>query len=332
MLESQTDESGHPMPHGHRGDQADHDDQAIPWIEPREAPPLRVDWAPLAHLVTHLGGVPMALWAQALPGGPVLLGACGLPADQQAGALALCTHIAADTALNGCLLDADVHPVSEPHTLAGLQPHIRFCLVLPVPSSSETNPTWLALLDTTPRSPEALADRLPGLQAMAAHAGHLQDLARQQQRSAHLTQGREERLGKALHESESRLNLRLLQRTRRAVGVDVGAVTRRSGRVRSIIDVGLDPRLSAAAIRGRGSTTNSGCTIRQQGRFNIGLERLHLALHLECHFRAASGLVHSFLRAGDARHGVGDLPVVVNAGRGVGRVGRRLVSLEYGIR
>lgn len=207
MLESQTDESGHPMPHGHRGDQADHDDQAIPWIEPREAPPLRVDWAPLAHLVTHLGGVPMALWAQALPGGPVLLGACGLPADQQAGALALCTHIAADTALNGCLLDADVHPVSEPHTLAGLQPHIRFCLVLPVPSSSETNPTWLALLDTTPRSPEALADRLPGLQAMAAHAGHLQDLARQQQRSAHLTQGREERLGKALHESESRLNL-----------------------------------------------------------------------------------------------------------------------------
>ena len=85
--------------------------------------------------------------------------------------------------------------------------HVRFCLVLPVPSSGKQSRAWLALLDAAPRSPSDLASILPGLQALAIHAGHLQDLFRQQQQSVHLTQGREERLGKALHESESRLNL-----------------------------------------------------------------------------------------------------------------------------
>jgi len=192
------------MPHGQR---AEPSDQAAPLIELMYAAPPGMDWAQLAQLGTHLAQVPVALWFQALPGGPLVLGSCGLPANQQAAALALCTRIAADTALKGFLPDALAHPTWAAHPLVGTQPHIRCCLVLPLPSSGETNPTWLALLDTAPRNPETLAACLPGLQALAAHAGHLQDLARQQQRSANLTQGREERLGKALHESESRLNL-----------------------------------------------------------------------------------------------------------------------------
>jgi diguanylate cyclase (GGDEF)-like protein/PAS domain S-box-containing protein len=244
MLEPHTDESGCPMPHGYR---AEDFDEAAPLTDALQAAQPSMDWAQLAQLATHLGQVPSALWVQALPSGPVALGACGLPPDQQAAALALCTHVAADTALKGCLLDAAAHPAWAVHPLVRSQPHARFCLVLPLPCSSAPHTTWLALLDSAPRSPEALAARLPGLQALLNHAGQLFDLSREQQRSAHLTQGREERLGKALHESESRLNL-----TEQTAGVGSWSVNIASGQIQHSDEyasiLGLEPGESVGTL------------------------------------------------------------------------------------
>ncbi|MBT9552140.1 MAG: EAL domain-containing protein [Hydrogenophaga sp.] len=154
------------------------------------------------------------------------MGASGLPPARQAAAVALCAKVAGDTALKGCLLDAASHPAWAAHPLLSSLPHVRFCLVLPLPSSGEPHSTWLALLDAAPRSPGELAAVLPGLQALVTHAGHLQERVRLQQRSAHLTQGREDRLDKALHESESRLNL-----TEHTAGVGSWSVNISTGQI-----------------------------------------------------------------------------------------------------
>ena len=204
MLERLTDESGRHMQHGHH---AEHPHDAAALTQFAQAVPPSLEWAQLTQLATALAQVSAAFLVQELPDGPVVMNACGVSADQQAAAVALCAEVAADAVLNGCLLDASANPAWAAHPLVRSLSHVRFCLVLPVPSSGKQNRAWLALLDAAPRSPNDLASILPGLQALAIHAGHLQDLFRQQQQSVHLTQGREERLGKALHESESRLNL-----------------------------------------------------------------------------------------------------------------------------
>ena len=244
MLEPHTDESGCLMPHGYR---AENFDETAPLTDSLQAAQPSMDWAQLAQLATHLGQVPSALWVQALASGPVVLGACGLPLDQQAAALALCTHVATDTALKGCLLDAAAHPAWAVHPLVRSQPPARFCLVLPLPCSSAPHPTWLALLDPAPRSLEALAKGLPGLQALVNHAAQLFDIARQQQRSAHLTQGREERLDKALNESESRLNL-----TEHTAGVGSWSFNIASGQIQHSDEyasiLGLEPGESVGTL------------------------------------------------------------------------------------
>lgn len=206
----------------HDGQRAELSGEAAPSTERPVAPPHALDWTQLTQLAIHMTQMSAALLMQVLPDGQVVLGVSGLSADQQAVAVALCAKVAADKALHGRLLNAEEHPVSEAHRLASL----RFCLVLPLPSSGRQNTTWLALLDAAPRSPVEVAGFLPGLQALTTHAGHLQDLAFQQQRSAHLTQGREESLGKALHESESRLNL-----TEHTAGVGTWSVNTTSGQV-----------------------------------------------------------------------------------------------------
>ena len=204
MLEALTDESGRQMQHRHRADQLE---ESAPSAEFAHAVPPRLEWAQLTRLATHLAQVSAAVLVQELPGGPLVLDASGLPASQQTAAVALCAKVVADMALKGCLLDAAEHPKWGGPLTSGSPPHFRFCLVLPLTSGGERHPAWLGLLDPAPRSPSQLEALLPGLHALATHAGHLLDLVRQQQRSAHLTQGREERLGKALNESESRLNL-----------------------------------------------------------------------------------------------------------------------------
>ncbi|WP_082876913.1 sensor domain-containing protein [Hydrogenophaga crassostreae] len=205
----------------HHGQRADISGEATPSVKDPVVPPS-MDWTQLTQLAVHLARMSAALLVQVGPGGPVVLGVSGLPADQQAGAAALCARVAADKALHGRLLDtADGH-VWAAQPLANL----RHCLVLPLPPSGHQGTTWLALLDPMPRSPSELEGFLPGVQALIDHAGHLQDLALQQQRSAHLTQGREESLGKALHESESRLNL-----TEHTAGVGTWSVNTTSGQV-----------------------------------------------------------------------------------------------------
>ena len=191
------------MQPGHR---AIHSDEAVISSDLALAASPGLQWTQLTRLATHLAKVSAALLIELRPDGPLTMGACGLSADQQAAAMALCAKVVADSGLNGHLPDAAKHPVFRLDPLvSALQ--VRFCLVLPLASGDERNSSWLALLDAVPRSAEELAAFQPGLQALTAHAGQLQDLFRQHQRSAHLTQGREESLGKALHESESRLNL-----------------------------------------------------------------------------------------------------------------------------
>jgi diguanylate cyclase (GGDEF)-like protein/PAS domain S-box-containing protein len=223
MLEALTDESGRHMQHGQR---AETSADAAPLPELVHTVPPSLEWAELTRLATHLAQASAAMLVQVLPDGPVVVHASGLPAQQQADAVALCAKVAADTVLKGCLLDAAADPAWAAHPLVGSLPHVRFCFVLPLPSGGQQNPTWLALLDAAPRSPAELAACLPGLQTLASHAGHLQELIRQQQRSAHLTQGREERLGKALHESESRLNL-----TEHTAGVGSWSVNITTGQI-----------------------------------------------------------------------------------------------------
>lgn len=180
---------------------------AAPLSESVLAVPPGVNWAQLTQLATYLGQVPVAMLVHALPGSPAVASACGLTNHQQARALALCTQVAADQALKGCLLDAAAHPALGSHPLVGSPPPFRFCLVLPLPGCDGPHAFWLVLLDPASRNPETLAACLPGLQALATHAGQLLDLTRQQQRSDLQAQRREDRLGRALHESESRLNL-----------------------------------------------------------------------------------------------------------------------------
>ena len=107
--------------------------------------------------------------------------------------------------------------------------------------------TQLKLLDPAPRSLEALAKGLPGLQALVNHAAQLFDIARQQQRSAHLTQGREERLDKALNESESRLNL-----TEHTAGVGSWSFNIASGQIQHSDEyaniLGLEPGESVGTL------------------------------------------------------------------------------------
>ncbi len=188
------------MQHGQR---AETHGEAMPSGERALAMPLRLDWTQLTQLAVHLAHMSAALLVKVGSKGPVVLGVSGLSADQQAAAVALCSVVAADKELHGRLLDTAAYPAWAALALENL-PH---CLVLPLPPSGQQNTTWLALFDPVSRSSNEMAEFLPGLQALIAHAGHLQDLALQQQRSAYLTQGREESLGKALHESESRLNL-----------------------------------------------------------------------------------------------------------------------------
>ncbi|MGS5086911.1 sensor domain-containing protein [Hydrogenophaga sp. A37] len=199
-----------------------------------------LEWAQLTQLAIHLAHVSTALLIKVLPDGPVVLGASGLPAYRHAAALALCAKVAADPVLKGCLLDATAHPTWATHPLVSSPHQVRFCFVLPLSSSAEKAPTWLGLLDAEPRSPSELVELLPGLQALATHAEHLQELVRHQQQSAHLTQGREERLGKALHESESRLNL-----TEHTVGVGSWSVNISTGQIQHSDEygsiLGLEP-------------------------------------------------------------------------------------------
>jgi diguanylate cyclase (GGDEF)-like protein/PAS domain S-box-containing protein len=189
---------------GHRTEQSD---EAATTSELADAVPTSIEWAQLTQLATHLSQASVALLVQVLPDGPVVMAVSGLPDELQTDAVALCTTVAADKALQGCLLDAAAHPIWGTHPFPSLLPLGRFCLVLPLPSCDELNPAWLALLDAVPRSPKEAAEFLPGLQVLATHAGHLRNLVHQQQQSAHLAQAREERLRKALHESESRLSL-----------------------------------------------------------------------------------------------------------------------------
>ena len=199
-----TDENGCPMQHRRV---SEHRKEAASLNKPTSAVSPSIEWAQLTQLAIHLAQVSVALLVQVESDGPVVRGAKGLPVDKQAAALALCAGVADDVELKGCLLDAAAHPKWAAHPLVTSLPGFRFCLVLALPSSGEPNATWLALLDTAPRKAHELAACLPGLKVLAGHAGHLQDLVRNQQRTAHLTQGREELLGNALHESESRLNL-----------------------------------------------------------------------------------------------------------------------------
>ena len=93
MLNALTDESGRHMQHRHR---ADHSEDAAPSAEFAHALPPSLEWAQLTRLATHLAQVSAALLVQDLPGGPVVLDASGLPASQQAAAVALCAKVITD--------------------------------------------------------------------------------------------------------------------------------------------------------------------------------------------------------------------------------------------
>ena len=204
MFKPLPDEPGR---HRQIGPSAQQFDEAAPSTGLEYAASPSLDWAQLTQLAIHLARVSAAMLIQVLPGGPVVVHASGLPANEQAAALAMCTEVAADTVLKGCLLDATAHPLWATHAFVNSPPYIRFCLVLPLLSSGEQHPTWLALLDAAPRSTNELAACLPGLQALIVHTKRLHDMARQQEQSVQLLQARVEHLGKALHECEGRLNL-----------------------------------------------------------------------------------------------------------------------------
>lgn len=178
-----------------------------PSVESNDALPLSWPWEQVVSLAMHLGKVSTALLVRASPEGPVILDAAGLPAEHKEAAVDLCAMVSADLNLQGCLLDAEAHAALNTGMRLGSQPPFRFCLILPLKVSADKNATWLAILDQTPRSTSDLAAILPGLQFLVNHAGQLQEIVRQQQHLAHVTQGREEHLGKALNDSESRLNL-----------------------------------------------------------------------------------------------------------------------------
>ena len=221
MLKPPTDESGSHMQHGHRLNQSD---EAARLTKVADTVPPSMPWTQLSTLATRLAKVSSALLVQVTPDGPLILDSSGVPANQQDAAMALCEKLAMDRALNGCLLDATAQLTGASHPLVSSLPHVRFCLVLPVTCSGEHDPIWLGFLDREPRSHNELAAFLPALQALATHAGHLHDVVRLQQ-SEHLAQVRDERLVKALSETESRLNL--IERTARAGSWSFNINTRR---------------------------------------------------------------------------------------------------------
>ena len=220
---------------------AEHSDDEAPLAGPASEGPGGLEWTQLTRLATHVGQVSAAMLVQTLPDGPMVLGACGLPAGQQAAAAALCERVSRDAVLKGCLLDASAHPAWGGDAPSGSPLPLRFCLVLPLPPSDGNDPTWLALFDAMPRSASELSSFLPGMQALAIHAGQLQDLDRQLRQSADLTQGREERLGKALHESESRLNL-----TEHTAGVGSWSVNIATGQIQHSDEYGSILGLTAS--------------------------------------------------------------------------------------
>jgi diguanylate cyclase (GGDEF)-like protein/PAS domain S-box-containing protein len=167
----------------------------------------RLDWVQVPQLALHLGRVPMALLLQQAPAGTVVSAAAGVSKETQTAVVTLCEALIADPAMRGCLLDASSSPAWASFQAVASEPRVRFVFVLPLPADGVQHPVWLALIDVAPRSSEDMGGIVPGLKALAAHAGHLRDLLHRQELSVHLTQGREERLGRALHESESRLNL-----------------------------------------------------------------------------------------------------------------------------
>lgn len=178
----------------------------VPTLSPAVQP--RIEWTDIAQLAAHLGQVSTAMLFQVLPTGPVPLATVGPAADFQAEAIALCFSLVEDVSADGCLLDAALLPKWAAHPSMKVLSGVRFCLVLPLPTIARRGPNlFLALLDVLPRTASQLSTLLPPLQILTTHAGHLQDLVRQHQKSVHLTQGREERLGLALYESETRLNL-----------------------------------------------------------------------------------------------------------------------------
>jgi diguanylate cyclase (GGDEF)-like protein/PAS domain S-box-containing protein len=198
------DESGYPMLSRRHAAFAD---DLLPSPVSAQAKPNMMEWAEVTQLAIHLAQVPMALLVKELPDGPVAMGVVGVPDQHQVAAVEFCAELNADPDLKGCLLDVAFRPAWEDRLRHRSLTHIQFCCVVRLPLGSGQSPMWLAVLDEAPRNTAHMAAMLPGLKALASHAGHLYDLAHQQQVSAHLRQGREERLGKALHESESRLNL-----------------------------------------------------------------------------------------------------------------------------
>lgn len=185
-----------------------------------------IEWSELTALACHISGASTALLLRLLPEGPKAVESTHLPNDQVELAAELCALVATETPPEGCVLDAMRQPPEWKGHLAADKLGFRFCLVQPLSSADGGVPSWLALLDRAPRTVEDLAAFVPGLQRLAAHMSQLQHMLQEQQKSAHLIQGREERLGKALHESESRLNL-----TEHTAGVGSWSVTIATGRI-----------------------------------------------------------------------------------------------------
>lgn len=181
-------------------------DEMAASVSPARMVQHSMPWTELPRLATFLAGTPSALMIQTTAEGPLVVAASGLSAEQLPASAELCAAVAADAGLDGLLPDAQGHSIWQTHPLVHLL-KVRFCLVLALPHRHAEHRAWLGLFDTVPRNEEELAAIRPGLQALLAHAGQLQDLLFQQQQSDSLTRGREERLGDALHESESRLNL-----------------------------------------------------------------------------------------------------------------------------
>lgn len=172
--------------------------------QPAGEPMLALEWSQVTLLAAHLAHVPMALLVRNLSGAPSVVASTGVSSDQESAILSLCAAAADTNGGAGLLKGAEIQSLKK------LQPDadpVHFCLVLPLTSSAGGHSTFLALLDTSPRTAEEVAGMLPGLRALLAHASHLEELVHQHERSEHLTLGREERLGQALHESVSRLNL-----------------------------------------------------------------------------------------------------------------------------
>src|SRR5262249_238681 len=129
------------------------------------------------------------------------------------------------------------------------------------------------------------------------------------------------------------LQVRLGEGALRAVGAGAGAVCgRRIGAGRAFRRVALDPG------QHRGGLARGGVVAGHIGLVGADEDRLHVALELEAleHFLGgelvvAAGVLHRPLRAGDARHLVGDLADVAEPHRRRGGGGGGVVALELGV-